>query len=172
MKRFSLFIFTLLGTQAAYAYQYDAQARVLRADPIYERVNSPRQECWTEYREAPDSSEDNGTNIAGQVVGGVVGGLLGNQVGGGHGREVATAGGAIAGAIIGGRVQQQNSNKTQAQGRQVREERRCRQVDQWSRRITGYDVSYEYQGRTYRATLPDDPGRMMSVRVNIDVIPN
>lgn len=46
----------------------------------------------------------NCTNIPGAVIGGVAGGLLGSQIGGGRGRDVAIAGGAATGAVVGSNV--------------------------------------------------------------------
>lgn len=40
-------------------------------------------------------------NIVGALAGGVLGGLVGNAIGGGSGRKIATAGGAIAGGLVG-----------------------------------------------------------------------
>jgi uncharacterized protein YcfJ len=44
------------------------------------------------------------TNIPGAVVGGVAGGAVGSQVGSGRGRDVAIAGGAATGAVLGSNV--------------------------------------------------------------------
>ena len=38
-------------------------------------------------------------NVGGAVVGALLGGVLGHQVGGGRGKDVVTAGGAIAGGL-------------------------------------------------------------------------
>ena len=47
-----------------------------------------------------------GAGMIGTVVGGVVGGLLGNQVGSGDGKKLATAAGAVGGAMAGRRIEQ------------------------------------------------------------------
>ena len=44
------------------------------------------------------------TNIPGAVVCGVAGGAVGSQVGSGRGRDVAIAGGAATGAVVGSKV--------------------------------------------------------------------
>jgi outer membrane lipoprotein SlyB len=44
-------------------------------------------------------------NVAGTVGGGVIGGMLGRQVGGGSGRQLATAAGAIGGAVAGSKIE-------------------------------------------------------------------
>lgn len=48
---------------------------------------------------------------AGAVVGAIVGGVAGNQVGGGSGQDIATAAGAIGGALLGNNIEQ-NRNST------------------------------------------------------------
>jgi uncharacterized protein YcfJ len=58
-------------------------------------------------------------------------------------------------------------------GREViyeREVRRCRMVDQWETRISGYLVTYEYGGRSYTTVLPYDPGHRLAVRVNVEPV--
>ena len=47
----------------------------------------------------------------GTVSGGVIGGIAGNTVGGGHGRALATAVGAIGGALIGTAVEEGTTRK-------------------------------------------------------------
>jgi uncharacterized protein YcfJ len=42
-----------------------------------------------------------GNGVAGAVVGGAAGGVLGHQIGGGHGKDAATAAGAVGGAYLG-----------------------------------------------------------------------
>lgn len=160
----------LLVAGAASARDYSDYARVLSSTPVYEEVNTPRRECWTEYREVQRHPRSNDSNIGGAIVGGVVGGLLGNQVGGGNGRTVATAGGAIAGSIIGSRVQTTGSNDDYQETTR-RPVERCATRDQVERRISGYDVRYEYKGQTYQAVLHNDPGQRLPVNVRMDVTP-
>ena len=44
--------------------------------------------------------------VLGAVAGGVVGGIAGSTVGGGHGRDLATAAGAIGGAVAGAAIEE------------------------------------------------------------------
>lgn len=156
----------LLAAGMAGAHEFSDEARVLSASPIYERVNAPQRECWTEYREAP--ARNSGSNIGGTIVGGVVGGILGNQFGRGRGREATTAAGAIAGAVVGSQVQTRGDGSGASERYAVE---RCENRDHWKRRITGYDVRYEYKGQTYQAMLPNDPGQTLPVRVRMEVTP-
>jgi uncharacterized protein YcfJ len=99
--------------------------------------------------------------MTGAVIGGIAGGILGNQVGKGNGRTAATAAGAVTGALVGDRVE---NNGAGTAGRQVQN---CRTVDNWQTRVTGYNVEYEYQGRTYSTVMPNHPGDRIRVRVSV-----
>lgn len=135
---------------------YDT-ARVLSVAPQAERVNMPRQECHTEY-----IRESNDRSIGGAIIGGIAGGLLGSQIGKGNGRVAGAAVGAATGAIVGDRVDNSGNN-----GYSTRPVDRCEMVDNWQTVIRGYLVTYRYNGRTYTATMPNDPGDTLSVRVAV-----
>ena len=144
---------------------YEDLARVISVSPQIERVNSPRQECRTDYvresyYEAPQRS------LGGAIIGGIAGGLLGNTVGRGSGRVAAAAVGAGVGAIIGDRV---DNNRT-GYGRERVETRpveRCVTVDNWQNLPAGYLVNYEYNGRQYSSIMERDPGRYVPVQVAV-----
>ena len=59
-------------------------------------VGPPEQRCWMEHE--PVVQERSRANVPGAIVGALLGGVLGHQVGGGRGQDIATAGGAVAGA--------------------------------------------------------------------------
>jgi uncharacterized protein YcfJ len=153
-----------LSAAGAHAADWDDFARVVNVTPQVEQVNRPRQECRTEYvttqRHQPQQR-----GVGGSVVGGLAGGILGNQVGNGNGRTVATAAGAILGAVVGDRME--NTNDGAATVVEQQPVRQCYTVDQWETRNNGYNVTYEYQGRTYTALMPYDPGQRMRVRVSV-----
>lgn len=108
MKKSLLLVCLISAFPAAYAADFTDNARVISSRPIYERVNEPRRECWTESVQSAPKER----SMAGAVVGGVAGGLLGSQVGGGHGSTVATGAGAVAGAVVGDRVANPDSNRS------------------------------------------------------------
>jgi uncharacterized protein YcfJ len=85
-------------------------------------------------------------------------------VGKGSGRVAASAAGAAIGAIVGDRL----SNRDTREEFYEREVRRCRMVDNFETRITGYRVTYEYAGRTYTAMLPYDPGPRLPVHISVE----
>ena len=46
---------------------------------------------------------------------------------------------------------------------------RCRsvQVDREERRLTGYDVEYQYKGEKYMSRLDSDPGNRLRIRISV-----
>ena len=147
-------------------------ARVISSTPEYERVNNPRQECSSEYIPGTTyrhEQADSGRSYTGTIVGGITGALLGSRLGKGNGNRAATAAGAIAGAVIGDQIQENGRSARQGDvyAEHGREVQRCRVVDNWDNRVTGYRVVYEYAGRSYSAVLPQDPGRRIPVRVSV-----
>jgi uncharacterized protein YcfJ len=147
----------------AFGDTFRDHARVLSAEPQYEQVNTPRQVCRTVLE--PEVRHQRGdAGLAGPIVGGVAGGLVGSQFGRGEGRVASAAVGAIAGALIGQHLSERPAGATVVHEREVQ---RCRFVDDWSSRLTGYRVTYEYAGRVYTTTLPYDPGRQLAVQVSV-----
>lgn len=147
---------------AQHPKQFNDRARVVSATPIYQQVNEPRRECWTETIEGEYRSESR--NYGGAIIGGVVGGLLGNTVGKGNGRTAAAAVGAVTGALVGHKIGNNNRDYGYSEPRQVE---RCRTRDHYSRVVSGYNVVYRYQGRTMTTTLPYNPGRYIDVNVAV-----
>ncbi len=141
--------------------QYYDRARVISSTPVYEEMNTPRQDCWTERVRDTHASD---RSYGGAIIGGLVGGILGNQVGKGNGRKLATVVGATTGAIVGDRSDNRDPGWSGS-----REVERCRTVDHWSRQQVGYDVVYRYQGREYTTFLPYDPGPDLRLKVNFSV---
>lgn len=162
-------LITLLAT-AGIAHANNAftdYANVRSAVPQYDRVNAPHKECSTET--VTETREIGGQrSYGGAVIGGIAGAVIGNQVGGGHGKEAATALGAVVGAMTGDNID--NRDRTVRVEEVPRQVQRCRMVDDWQDRLTGYRVTYEYQGQRYTTMMPTDPGRRMPVRVSIDPI--
>ncbi|HQR50514.1 MAG TPA: glycine zipper 2TM domain-containing protein [Methylophilaceae bacterium] len=150
---------TVAMPAAADDVYYDT-ARVLSVTPQTERVNSPRQECRTEYIQESYRSGDR--DIAGSIIGGVAGGLLGSQFGKGNGRVAAAAVGAATGAVVGDRID--NSDRQSYASRPVE---RCSTVDNWQTVNRGYLVTYRFDDRDYTTVMAYDPGRTMRVRVSI-----
>ncbi len=141
---------------------YADRARVISVAPQFERVNSPRQECRTEYvresyYEAPQRS------LGGAIIGGLTGGLVGSRFGGGNGRVATAAIGAGVGAIVGDRL---DNNRQYGRERvETRPVERCVTVDNWQQVPAGYLVNYDYNGRQYSTVMDRDPGQFVPVQV-------
>lgn len=142
------------------------RARVISSNPIYESVNSPRKECWTEST-GYESRGYRGNNTTGSIIGAVAGGLLGSTVGKGNGKVAAAAVGAATGAVVGGRW-----NNGRYGDDRPEEVERCRTTDNYRQVVNGYDVRYRFQGREFNTRLPYDPGEWVTLKVNFTVAEN
>ena len=162
MKKTILLLSLASLYSAAHAEDFTDTARVISSTPIYERVNQPRRECWTGTVRGNAAPRER--SYGGAILGGIAGGVIGSQVGAGNGRVAATAAGTLAGAMIGDNMANQNQQQVQAD-EQVE---RCREVDNVREVITGYNVTYSYNGHRATTTLPYDPGR--TIRVSVSVI--
>ncbi|MGH8445851.1 MAG: glycine zipper 2TM domain-containing protein [Solimonas sp.] len=92
-----------------------------QAQPVKQQVAATRTECTTEKIV---TQKEWGTNaVVGTVLGGAAGGVLGHQIGGGHGKDVATAAGAVGGAYVGNKVA-----KDKFPDQEVSYRQRCREV--------------------------------------------
>lgn len=134
-------------------------AEVVAVTEVTETVVTPREHCQDVQvqRQAPVQDPH---RIAGTAIGAVAGGLLGNTIGGGKGKTVATVGGAAAGGYAGNQVQasmQRNDVTTSV-------ERRCKTVNDKSRKRVGYDVSYRLDGKDGMVRTSFKPGPTLPVR--------
>lgn len=175
MKRLviaSLFATGLLG---AHAETYIDHARVRSAEPQYENITVPREECRSQWINEQSSrrEEPQARQYAGAIVGGLAGGVLGHQVGGGRGKDAATALGVVLGAITGDQFQNRDRRAQYDNGQYEnvqREVKRCRTVNETQSRITGYRVAYDYRGQHYTTFMRSNPGNSLPVRVTVDPV--
>ena len=171
MKKTSIALSALSLLLVGNADAFEAVADVVSVTPIYESVNRPTENCWTEYQQttqqvAPPPQQH---SVVGAVIGGVVGGLIGSRFGEGSGRVAMAAVGAGVGAVAGDRVGAESSGDGVTGYTTTTPVQRCQQVDHYDTRISGYTVVYEYEGRRYSTTLPYNPGSQL--RVNVAVAP-
>jgi uncharacterized protein YcfJ len=159
-------------------------ARVLDVAPHYVavRIDVPEQRCWNER--TGDGGDDRGRRTGGVLLGGLIGGVIGHTLGDEDSRGLTTVAGAVVGGLIGHEVAASGDDdrrygRDEGYGRDDRYERydrveRDRRYDrdppryaqrcqvfsrpQYQRRLEGYDVVYQYEGRRYRTRLPYDPG--------------
>jgi uncharacterized protein YcfJ len=162
----------------ANAAQFEEFGRVVRAQPRTEQIRTPREECRTEYVQAPQyqqQQQQQPRSAGGAILGAIAGGIIGNQVGGGSGRAAATAVGVMAGAVAGDRISNNGRPMEQDQGQYAQSQypqeqavRQCRMVDSYQTRTTGYDVTYDYRGRSYTTFTQRDPGERIRLRVTVE----
>lgn len=148
----SLAVLTVAAIAASGAYAQE-QGRVLSSTPITQQVAVPQQVCSDQpVAVAPRPSG------AGAVVGAIAGGLLGNAIGGGGGRAAATGAGLIGGAMLGNQVESSGP----AQYQNVRQ---CSTQTFYQNRTVGYNVTYEYNGRSYTTQTANPPGKWIALNV-------
>ncbi|MDD2924525.1 glycine zipper 2TM domain-containing protein [Rhodoferax sp.] len=177
MKRLVIASMFATGWMGAHAETYTDNARVRNAEPQYENVNVPRNECsshWIRERDNRVSSERPADRqYGGAIIGGLAGGVLGHQVGGGTGKDAATALGVVLGAIAGDQLANRDQGVRYDDDRYdttQREVKRCRTVYDTQTRVTGYRVTYEYRGQHYTTFMRTNPGNSLPVRVTVDPI--
>jgi uncharacterized protein YcfJ len=138
-----------------YDYRRRGGERLFEADVTAVRAvyGRPEQRCWVE-RERVASGE---ANVPAAIAGAVIGGILGHQVGGGRGQDLATAGGAVAGAALGANYGRDDRGTTF-----TRDVRRCEQI-QGSSRPEYWDVTYRFRGVDRYVQLTRAPGRTITV---------
>ena len=153
------------GRDRADADGFTTRVPVLASAPVYEAVNEPRRECWTETTGYETRSYRDGNNTGGAVLGALAGGLIGSTVGKGNGKVAAAAVGAATGAVVGDRW---NDGRSRYES-YPRQEERCRSYDNYRQVVNGYDVRYRFQGREYTTRLPYDPGRWLTLNVSFSV---
>ncbi len=134
-------------------------ARVVSSTPVITQVAVPRQVCTQSQvlMAAPKSG-------AGALVGAVAGGVIGSTLGGGSGRALATAVGAIGGAMVGDNIES-------APAPVAYPTTNCSQVAGYENRVTAYHVVYEYAGKQYSAQLPENPGTHLPINVGPAIAP-
>jgi len=151
-----------------------AYGDVIRVDPIIERVEvpMPREDCYSQpvtYREPVVYRTGHRRDRAPAVMGAIIGGAIGNQFGRGSGRDAATVAGAALGYAAVRDSQHHHGGYYSGSREVTRYEQRCdvRNVYRMEERVTGYDVTYEYRGETYRTVTDFHPGDQIELIVDV-----
>lgn len=177
MKKVTLFSVLALASASALAQQAmvsEEWARVKRTEPIYgQGAAIQRNQCRTEMvtRQVQPAAGPRETNVGGAIVGTIIGGVLGHQVGGGRGKDVATAVGAGAGAILGERNIGASPNTPLYGSSETVPVERCEMVTEMQPApLVGYRVILEYNGRDFVYQSPQAP-REEYVKVRVSLTP-
>lgn len=136
------------------------------ADNYYSRENGYYDQ-YGNYRRNTAGTET-GRTVA-TVIGGIVGAAVGSQVGGGSARYATSAIGSMVGGMAGRQIYEQSKRDNDRVGAV----RVCDPVPVGNGQYAGngsaagYDVTYEYGGRTYTTRTNYHPGDRMRVRVDV-----
>lgn len=176
MKLTALIATTAIATSLAattHAGKYDNRqshrdyAKVVEVEPIYKTITHrvPVQSCWVETVQEPVRHSARTATPA--LLGALIGGALGNELG--HkksNKRVGAAAGAILGASIGNDIGRRHSGHTETY---TYDQEVC-DTDystEYEEKLVGYDVSYQYHGRTYSTRMNEHPGKKIPVAVDI-----
>ena len=151
----------LLLPMVALAGRYNEQvsyADVVEVTPVYRTVSVPerRQVC-----RQPQRHHQQQHSRSGAIIGGILGGAIGNRFGKGSGRDVSTALGVMIGASVGAH---KNSHGHAPRGCRI--ETTYYQEEQ----LSGFDVTYEYQGEYHQTWMDEHPGDHIRIRVGHQVL--
>lgn len=125
-----------------------------------------------------NTGSDTGRNVA-TIVGGVVGAVIGSRVGGGSARYATSAIGSMVGGLAGRQVYDSSHRPTRVASVQVCDPVQAGQAGYYGTNagyggngydasdVDGYDVTYEYAGRTYTTRTRYNPGDRIRVRVDV-----
>jgi len=167
-------VFTFATLAVALATSACASARpggqyamVIDARPVYEsaRYEVPEQSCHYEtvaYREPGGQQSYTGT-----IAGGIIGAAVGNKLGGNSRRNKDIS--AVAGGLLGASIGRDVSNNNRSSTTRYRDEQVCqtRYRTEYSQQITGYNVTYQYDGRVYQTHTRHHPGDRIPVDVQV-----
>jgi hypothetical protein len=172
------------GTSATDGY-YD-HARVVRVVPVggTGRYSGASQRCTTRQEPYAGSyaqgrnggyygddgrGTEGGRTMAG-VLGTVIGSVVGSQVGGGSARYATAAIGSAVGGVAGRQVYDNAHRDYGPASVTVCDPVDARRTYPGTYPAGGsnlYDVTYEYNGRTYTARTAYDPGARIRVRIDV-----
>ena len=150
MKKVALPLLLALGSGLSVAQEV---GRVISSTPVIQQIGVPRQVCTTQQVTSPGAKSG-----AGAAMGAIAGGAIGNNIGDGAGRAVATMLGLVGGAILGDRIEG-------APAAQVQNVQSCSTQTFYENRTVSYNVVYEFNGKQYTVSMPQDPGPFVKLQV-------
>lgn len=145
---------------------YYIEAPVVDVEPMvrHVRVSEPREVCRDQQVHRVERGHGR-NGPTGAIVGAIVGGAIGNNVADGDDRQTAR----LAGAVLGGTLGYNVSKKRGHDRRMVTNERRCdvEHVSRTEERVSGYRVTYLYEGRERVIQRDRHPGDTIRLRVSV-----
>ena len=152
----------VLGAGAVGGYRTIAAPRsadVVAFKEVMGTVITPQERC-DEVAVRHQAPVRDDKRVAGSLIGGLAGGLIGSQVGGGNGKTLATVAGAAAGGYAGNHVQKGMQERDVV----VTNERRCHTVNERTKQVVGYDVTYRLSGKQGVVRTSFKPGATLPVK--------
>ncbi|MFM1895252.1 MAG: hypothetical protein RLZZ385_326 [Pseudomonadota bacterium] len=161
----------LLCSSLALAESEYYDAEVVETVPLIRivEISTPREECWEE-EVVVERRYGGGSSNTPVVLSTIIGGAIGNAVGHNKSNQrVGTVVGAVLGHSIGRDIVRQQERGTVREYETVE---RCETVYErhQEERITGYQVTYHYNGQDYTVRTDRDPGETIRVRVTVQPV--
>jgi uncharacterized protein YcfJ len=138
-----------------YRRRYNEKTYEANVTSVRAVVGPPEQRCWVEREQVVEDKRH--SNVPGAIFGALIGGVLGHQVGGGSGQDLATAGGAVAGAVMGANVNRDRDDRFLTQDVQ-----HCDNTHRFAK-PEYWDVSYTFRGRQHNLQMTNNPGPTVTV---------
>lgn len=154
--------------------QYD-YAEVLAVQPVMEVVQTPTEQriCREEPVQRRVAERRSPAPV---IFGAILGGVIGNQLGHGsrhghhgyrHSNKAATT---VAGAVVGGTLASWAQRNQYPSKYYTVTEKNCYLQTTWheEERVVAWDVTWQYQGKTYHSRMDTPPGDSIRVRVSVN----
>jgi len=145
------------GVYDSYSSDEYVYADVVAATPVYGPVQVPevRQVCREEQ-----VTYKRRANPAGAIFGALIGAGIGNAIDGGYRRTAGTLIGAAAGGAIGQGIASEAAGPGRSEVYEV-----CDDITEYrtERGVTGYEVTYDYQGYQNQLYMEYNPGNQVRV---------
>ncbi len=134
------------------------QPKIMKVTPHYTTKEVPIKKCQM-VNQTQMVKNDNKDGTTGGVIGGttgaVAGGVIGKQIGGNTtGTIIGGVVGLVGGALAGNKIQKATQPDQVAQTNQVRQ---CNQAMKTVKKLSGYTVTYNYNGVIDTVVLKNKP---------------
>ena len=144
--------------------QASIDVQVIRAEPIYDRVNvnRPIEKChWEQVPRYARGRPSETVNLLGAIAGGALGRHLGH---GGQEEWLGTIVGGMLGHTLTREIQENRRARARSYPTRVQV---CHMEDRWESRheLIGYEVTYELAGREFTSFSQTHPGATMRVEL-------
>jgi len=152
-------------SETSYVY-----AQVIDSQPVYRivEVSTPQQQCWEE-QVVVERRYNSGGSQTPVLISTLIGGAIGNAVGNNKSNQRV---GAVVGAVLGHSIGRDIIGRNQPRVQDYETVQRCETVYQQleEERLSGYQVTYVYDGQEYTVRTNSDPGEQIRIRVSVEPV--